>query len=127
MTDEKKGQKPYSRLWHFLLLNLGVALSVLLYVFVLSLLNISCPLRAVLGFRCPACGVTRAFSSLLAGDVSGYLEVQPMALPLAFVFFLEINKGFLKARWGKFIDIISIVTVTLNFFFYLNSFFTKGF
>ena len=57
---------------------LAVGVFALLWLF-----RIPCPVKALFGVPCPACGVTRALACLLRGDLPGYMAQQPMALPLA--------------------------------------------
>ena len=38
---------------------------------------VACPFRAVTGFPCPTCGLTRAAHSLMRGDFDGALAVNP--------------------------------------------------
>lgn len=41
-----------------------------------------CPLATHLHVPCPGCGLTRAGESLLAGDLSSSLHLQPLLVPL---------------------------------------------
>ena len=42
-----------------------------------------CPLRTLTGVPCPLCGMTRAATSLAAGDLHASLAFNPFLLPLA--------------------------------------------
>ena len=42
-----------------------------------------CPLRSLTGIPCPLCGMTRAATSLAAGDLHASLAFNPFLLPLA--------------------------------------------
>lgn len=47
-----------------------------------------CPFLLLTGLPCPTCGVTRALDALLHGDLAGYWQCHPLALPLAAVVLL---------------------------------------
>ena len=49
----------------------------------LVVFDVQCPFRALFAIPCPACGVTRALTALLHGDIAAYASFNPMALPLA--------------------------------------------
>ena len=55
-------------------LALAAGLYLLLYVF-----GVGCLFRRVTGIPCPGCGMTRAWLSLLRGDLAGMLYHHPMA------------------------------------------------
>lgn len=42
-----------------------------------------CPMKRILGVPCPTCGLTRAFVSLLHGNVGEAFAIQPLAMTLA--------------------------------------------
>lgn len=100
-------------------LNLGFALAVLIYVILLFFLQISCPIKYLLKIECPTCGITRAWIYILRGDVLASLRMQPMALPLSCVVFLQINKGFFKEKAKTVTDILTVTVVVINFLIYL--------
>ena len=69
------------------------------YVALLNLLGITCPIKYLLGIRCPTCGVSRALTSLLKFDFGGYIESNPFAIPLVFAVWLLLNASdFQKKR-----------------------------
>lgn len=108
-----------SKLKRAALLNFGFALIVLIYVILLFFLQITCPIKYLFKIECPACGITRAWISILRGDVLGSLRMQPMALPLSCVVFLQINKGFFKESAKTVTDILTVTVVVINFLIYL--------
>lgn len=62
----------------FALLLILLLLSILLFRF-----DITCPIKAMTGLSCPGCGMTRAWLSLLQGDLSTALAYHPLfPLPL---------------------------------------------
>ena len=85
---------------------------------ILSLADVTCPIKAVMGMECPTCGTTRAMISLLSLDFKGYLYYNPMAVFLisALALFLIIDK--LKHKRIVYFYGVSIVIV--NFCYYLS-------
>ena len=65
----------------------------ILFVFVFGF---DCPFFKFFGISCPACGVTRAWSCFLSGDLVAAINYNPMFLPLTVLFvriiFADINK-----------------------------------
>lgn len=88
-----------------------------IYVMIIKMVNITCPILAVTGIPCPTCGVTRALFSLLRGDFEGYFKYHPLAVPLVFSVLLLINADYFKHR--KTVTAISLSIVVLNFPIYL--------
>lgn len=99
------------------IINLSVAAFLGTYYLVLNLIGISCPIKAVLGIKCPTCGVTTALLCLLKGDLRGYWSTQPFALLLASAVLLEINGFLFKKRIA--IDIYAVTVAAANFVYYL--------
>ncbi len=108
-----------TKLKKFLLLNVSVILTVVLYVFVLSFLHIGCPIKALIRVDCPTCGVTRALFSLLKGDFCASIRWHPMAVPLLSVFILQINRTFFCKKALLAVDIATVTVALANFTIYL--------
>jgi len=53
----------------------------LLVVFYVGL-DLECPVKRILGWDCPTCGTTRAVLALVKGNLRGYFQHQPFAVPL---------------------------------------------
>lgn len=63
--------------------DLGVfLLIVLLYIAVMSITGIGCPIRWFTGISCPGCGMSRAFFSLLHLDFAGAFRYHPLIYPV---------------------------------------------
>ncbi len=77
------------------------------------LLPFGCPIKYFLHFECPACGSTRAILSLLKGDIGGYFNYNPMALPLLFVALFGLHKNLfgLSSRTERLIIIPCAIAV----------------
>ena len=84
--------------------------------------GIGCPIYSVLGVRCPTCGVTRALLGLLTGNLERYFHMQPFALPLINAVIVAIHLSVIPYNWKSFGMFFVIVTVILNFGWYINSF-----
>ena len=50
------------------------------------LLDFKCPFYYFLHITCPACGVTRAWISLIKGDIVSAMAYNPFFLPLSAIF-----------------------------------------
>lgn len=96
---------------------------VLLAVFSIYMLTgIGCPIYNYLGVPCPTCGVTRALSGLLSGDLEQYFSMNPFAIPLVIAVVVGVHLSAIHIKWRKCgILYIAVVTV-VNFCWYLYSF-----
>ena len=72
-----------------LTVHLSAAAAVIIYL----LLPIKCPIRYFLHFDCPTCGMTRAMTALLRGDISSYMSFNPMALPFLLILLFALHKS----------------------------------
>ena len=68
--------------WRFLFFGLAVSFGVGVARATDGFSNgpVLCPFRLVTGYPCPFCGTTRAVGSLLLGDVSASLALNPLGL-----------------------------------------------
>ena len=66
--------------WRFLLFGLAVSFGVAAARATDGFANgpVLCPFRLVTGYPCPFCGTTRAVGSLMLGDVSASLALNPL-------------------------------------------------
>ena len=66
-----------------------IPIFVLMYI-LLNVFNISCILKAVLGFPCPFCGITRSVIALLKLDIPAAIYFHPMvwSLPILAMYYL---------------------------------------
>lgn len=91
---------------------------------------IGCPIRLITGVPCPSCGMTKAYISLLNGDLPKAFYHHPLffLLPIALVLviLLLLNE---KKRSGKFtrpLNVISISLLGVYMLTYLVRLFTKS-
>jgi hypothetical protein len=85
-----------------------------------------CPLATHFHLPCPGCGLTRAASSLLAGDLSASLHLQPLLVPLVlaisglgigFVVSTLVHGhpgGLVLSRPGRFVLGFAVVVAVAN-------------
>lgn len=54
----------------------------------LELHLLPCPIKMLTGLECPGCGIQRAFTALLRGDLAESFRLFPALLPLLFTLIL---------------------------------------
>lgn len=80
--------------------------------------DITCLLYALTKVPCPTCYMGRALISLLKGDFQKYITYNIMALPVSFVFIIELFSGHF-GKFKKIIHICSVIVLSLNMIYYL--------
>lgn len=90
-----------------------IALVVILYGF-FGIIGIGCPIKYITGISCAGCGMTRAYLSLLKGDVSMAFYYHPLwflVIPSAIFIFLKkkINIRIYKAVIAILIALFVVV------------------
>ncbi|NLK38811.1 MAG: DUF2752 domain-containing protein [Clostridiales bacterium] len=94
-----------------------IIIAVLLsYCLILYITRINCPVRALFGYPCPTCGITRGLLSLVTFDFRGYFRYHPLALPILVAFCLGIhrnNKVLNRAVVKYYIIVTALATVLL--------------
>lgn len=113
------GKRCNAKLKKAFIINLVAVVIALLYYAVLGFLDITCPIKALLGFPCPVCGSTTAILRLLKGDVAGYFSTQPFSLPILIAVALLINRFLFKKPFTVIIDVYAIAVAVANFIYYL--------
>ncbi len=100
--------------------NLGVFLLIVaVYVLVMSVSGIGCPVRWVTGISCPGCGMSRALFSLLRLDFGDAFRYHPLIFPvILFVpyYFLGSDD---PPRKGKIKKILLVVLAVLAVFLWI--------
>ena len=77
------------------------------------LLKLPCPMQHFLHFPCPGCGMTRAWLSLLRGDVAEAFRFHTMfwSVPLLILYYLYDGKLF-RNKWA---DSSVLILIALGF------------
>jgi hypothetical protein len=84
-------QSAYEQKRKSILIHLAVFASLAAYWLILSFSGIGCPIRAITGIPCPACGMTRAIIALLHLDIASYWYYNPAALLIVFAILLGVH------------------------------------
>lgn len=86
-----------------------------LYAF-LYLVGITCPIKYTTGISCPGCGMTRAWISLLRGDVGKAFYYHPLFMfPLIWAVVYLVRNKLSK----KFIDAVIWISIILFIIVYI--------
>ena len=91
--------------------------TICLFVFIVTIIQIGCPIFYLVGIQCPTCGVTRALFSLMHFDVAGYFYYHPLAIPLVLSVLLMLHLKILKRK--RVIYGFVAVTLILNTALYI--------
>lgn len=78
-----------------------------LYYTILSLFNETCLIKGLFHISCPTCGMTRAILCFLHGNLKGYFDYHPLALPTLFVFYFSLHIRDVKHKYC--LNVLSIL------------------
>ena len=120
-------QQKLDKLEELIVNHLQVVMAALVYVVILRILNITCPIRWLIRIPCPGCGTTRALISLIKLNFKDYFYYNAMALPILLVVFLQLHNdveipkvnNVKKKRLTNIITIIILVGVILYYIYRL--------
>lgn len=76
-----------------------------------------CPISLLFDVSCPTCKMTRAVTSLLHGDVNGYIENNAMALPVGAAVWTQIHMSFFRKK--RTVQIAVTVILLLNTLYWI--------
>lgn len=91
---------------------------VVVYYIIMNALDITCPIRALSGYPCPACGMSRAIISLFFLDLSGYAYYNIMAVPVVLGVLVAIHFGKRK-EMRTFTEVYLIAVAIINIAYYV--------
>gem|GEM_PF-530304 len=99
---------------HIVILSICIA-------FVIFCIHIgSCPIKRMIGFDCPTCGVTRAMFSLVKGDFADYAKYHVLALPLVIATLFQVHCSCFKNKAIRTtITVFTTLIVIGNFLIYI--------
>ena len=90
---------------------------IILYYLIMNVFGITCPLKAIFGWICPTCGMTRAMICFFKLDMQGYFSHNAMALPIAVTIILLMFRNYLKCK--RVVLIVGIGILLLNLLYYI--------
>lgn len=91
-------------------------LSIIGIYVIFYLLNITCPIKYVTGISCAGCGMTRAWISLLKGDINSAFYYHPLfAMPLIWAIIFLFRKKLSK----KIFRTLLWITITVFLVVYI--------
>lgn len=99
-----------------------IIIGVLLFILLLNLFHISCPIKFITGISCAGCGMTRAWFSLLHFNFSAAFAYHPLFVlgpfvPLLFLFNSDIPRIPRIFLWGFLVSAFIIVYILRLFVF----------
>ena len=83
---------------HLIKRHIVILLAICLFVLILNLFEITCPIMYIFGIPCPTCGVSRAVISFIHLDFYGYMHYHPLAIPLVMSVFLMLHLKCFKRK-----------------------------
>ena len=98
---------------------------VALWCFVSYKTDFHCVIYALFGFRCPACGMTRAMLSLITGHFSDYVRYNAMALPVCLAVWFELHSFFFRKK--ALLHTLCFTALGLNILYYIYRIVTNSF
>ncbi|MEG1642099.1 MAG: DUF2752 domain-containing protein [Synergistaceae bacterium] len=84
-------------------------------------LNLPCPIKKLLNFPCPTCGVTHALEKLIQLDIKQSLGYNFLAIPFTLLFIYIIYKETTSTSDEKSNKIILYSTITLFLLYILKN------
>ncbi len=90
--------------------------AIILFYLVIESLGVTCPILYLTGISCAGCGMSRAWLSLLRGDIAGAFAYHPLfwlPVPAAALLFFQRRIPRRVFRWGMGIVCVLFVAVYL--------------
>lgn len=79
-------------------------------------LKANCIIKSTFGFSCPACGLTRAFKSLLKFDIYSAFKYNILSIPIAIILSISIVDLIYDLIFGKDFFILNIKKFAYNYY-----------
>lgn len=94
----------------------GFILALVIYIFIMEITGIGCPIRYVTGIPCLGCGMTRACASMVQGHIGEAVQYHPLCLCLPEFALLAVLSPYLSANvrkisWGVVIFLFAAVYI----------------
>lgn len=100
--------------------NIFIVILIVGLALTLNFFNVkACPIFILFKVPCPGCGLTRAVSLILKGQIVASLEYNILPIPLLFtiityILFYSFNKEVLQKLVKKFNTLIIIITIVVT-------------
>ena len=88
------------------------------YILIITVFEIGCPLKFFFRTPCPGCGGTRAMLSLLRLDFKGYLYYHALALPLAGAIWTMLHIKLFRRKKKIYIGVFLILGMNLLYYYW---------
>lgn len=79
-------------------------------------LKANCIIKSTFGFSCPACGLTRAFKSLLKFDIYSAFKYNILSIPIAIILSISIIELIYDLIFGKDTFLLNIKKFAYNYY-----------
>lgn len=86
------------------------------FVFEIYGIKANCIVKSTFGVSCPACGLTRAFKSLLKFDIYNAFKYNILSIPLAIIIVIAILHLIYDLIFGKNTFILGIKKFAYNYY-----------
>lgn len=97
------------------IINILIILCTFIFIYlVVNIFDIDCIFKSIFGIRCPGCGLTRAFRSILSGNLINATKYNILSIPI----FISIIVIFISV-------IIDIILNRINTIKYIDKLFSK--
>lgn len=106
-------------------MHIAILLGILLFVTLLTVFKIGCPIRYATGIPCPTCGSTRAIIALFKLDIMASLRYHPFVVPIIIAVFLGLHSNTNIVKHKKAAETYIISTAAITMVIYIFRLFTN--
>lgn len=82
---------------------------ILLYLFLELVLHITCPIRFLTGISCAGCGMSRAWLSLLRGDIHKAFYYHPLFWTIPFILIVYFLRNKITVKVLHILEVLIII------------------